>query len=33
MLTQNARRVIIVDKADKIVGIVSRSDVLGQVIK
>jgi len=33
MLTQNVRRVPVVDAAGQILGIVSRSDVLGQLLK
>ncbi len=33
MLTQNVRRVPVVDADDKVVGIVARSDVLGAILK
>jgi CBS domain-containing protein len=33
MLTQNVRRVPVVDKNDKLVGIVSRTDVVGNIFK
>lgn len=33
MLTQNVRRVPVVDKNDKLVGIVSRSDVVKNILK
>ena len=33
MLTQNVRRVPVVDKNDRLVGIVSRSDVVGNILK
>ncbi len=33
MLTQNVRRVPVVDADDKMVGIVARSDVLGAILK